>query len=301
MPTLDAVLTLALPVNAAQLVANLQTYLDTLPALNALRACNRFGKGPQCHITKLPVELVQSVANYYILPVREELARQCNSQFRCFEDKCSLRDHRTREDMLEMHYRYVDFCECEELYDPSDDHLSDCLGDFSPFVQEEGLHPDNRDNWDIRVHNLEKSRPLFRKHFGLDLWLSTVCLGEAQRTYGEAETTIACLSLPGRQERSEMWTHFEDEDTGYEYRPLPCNSGCSMAVMMDAYASPEDVQRFRRATKILELDVFVHETQQNKKPLSLAPTEPDSAPVVDDSEASYPRPMFLVRTRNNQW
>lgn len=199
MHKIDAALTLALPVNAAQLSAHLTAYTDTLPALSALRACNRFGKGPQCHINKLPVELIQSIAHYYILPAREENARKCKSQLRCHEDTCSLRNHHSWEDMLEMHARYSDFCECEEPYDPSDDHLSECLGDLSPFVQDMHLYPENRDDWEMRVHHLERSRPLFRKHFGLDLWLSTVCLGDAKISYCEAETTIARLSLPGRQ------------------------------------------------------------------------------------------------------
>lgn len=305
MHKLDATLTLALPVNAAQLAAHLQAYLNTLPTLNALRACNRFGTGPQCHINKLPVELIQSISNHCVLPVREEIAREYMSQLRCYEDTCTLRDHRSREDMLEMHGRCIDFdeCECDNPYEPSDDNLSECLGNCSPLVQdwEFSIHPENRDQWALRVGSLERNRPLFRKHFGLDLWLSTVCLGEARRSYGEAETTISCLSLPGRQERSETWTQFECEDSGPEYGPLPCNSGCSMIVAMDAHISPEDMQRFRRAMKILELEVYIHETQQNKKPLSLASTEADSAPVVDDTEASYPRPMFLVRTQTYNW
>ncbi|GAB7327904.1 hypothetical protein MBLNU13_g11686t1 [Cladosporium sp. NU13] len=303
MQKLDATLTLALPVNAAQLAAHFQAYLNTLPALNALRACNRFGKGQQCHINKLPVELIQSIAHYYVLPEREENAEQWQSQLRCYEDTCSLFEHNSREELLELHADLVErtpeVCECDYPYDPDDEELSECLGDHDDGFDQ---HQDNRYHWENQVATLDHKRELFRKHFGLDLWLSTVCLGSSERFYGEAETTLAYLTLPGREERSEKWDHFEMEgESPYGYGRPTCKSGCGMAVTMEPHTSPQDVQRFKRAMKDLELDFFVHETQQQKKPLSLASRTADPAPVVDDTAASYPRPMFLVRTQASDW
>ena len=305
MHKLDATLTLALPVNAAQLAAHLQAYTDTLPALNALRACNRFGKGPQCHINKLPIELVQSIARYCVLPVREKHAALCTSQLHCYEDSCSLFADDLKEYLLEVHDDKVDnspgACQCVDPENPRDEELSVCLGEPNYHHDE---HDTNRYRWEERAESLAKERPLFRKHFGLDMWLSTVCLGSSERFYSEAETTIACLTLPGREQRSEWWEHFEPEDASYGsygYGRPDCNSGCSMAVMMEPRTGPEEVQRFKRAMKVLELEVFLHETQQNKKPLSLALNTADSAPVVDDTAASYPRPMFLVRTLASDW
>lgn len=297
MHKLDATLTLALPVNAAQLAAHLQAYTETLPALNALRACNRFGKGQQCHINKLPVELIQSIASYYILPVREKHRESSMSQLRCYEDSCLLLADHVREYLLEVHEDMVDnnpgACQCVDPDNPHDAQLSMCLGEPNYHHAE---YDTNRYRWEKRAESLAKKHPLFRKHFGLDLWLSTVCLGSSERFNSEAETTIACLTLPGREERSEQWEHFEMEDASYEYGRPDCKSGCSMAVVMEPRTGPEEVQRFKRAMKVLELEVFLHETQQNKKPLSLALNTTDSAPVVDDTAASYPRPMFLVRT-----
>jgi hypothetical protein len=303
MHKLDATLTLALPVDAAQLAAHLQAYIDTLPALNALRACNRFGKGPQCHLNKLPVELIQSIAQYYVLPVYEDNAEKWQSQLRCYEDTCSIFDHNSREELLELHADIHDrtpgACDCDDPYDPDDEELSECLeGHDDGFDQ----HQDNRYYWEDKVTKLNHQRTFFRKHFGLDLWLSTVCLGSSERFYGEAETTLAYLTLPGREERSEKWDHFEmEEDVPYGYGRPTCNSGCGMAVMMEPRTSPEDIQRFKRAMKDLKLDFFVHESQQQKKPLSLASSATDPAPVVDDTAASYPRPMFLVRTQASDW
>lgn len=302
MHKLDATLTLALPVNAAQLAAHLQAYTDTLPALNALRACNRFGKGPQCHINKLPIELVQSIARYYILPVREKHAALCTSQLHCYEESCLLFDDDVKENLLEAHDDMVRNspvpCQCVDPYNPRDEELSACLGEHGYHHDE---HDTNRYRWAQRAESLANKRALFRKHFGLDVWLSTVCLGSSERLYNEAETTIVCLTLPDREQRSEQWEHFESEDASYEYGRPDCKSGCSMAVMMEPRAGPEEVQRFKRAMKVLELEVFLHESQRNKKPLSLALNTADSAPVVDDTAASYPRPMFLVRTLASDW
>lgn len=301
MQKLDATLTLALPVNAAQLAAHLKAYLDILPALNALRACNRFGKGPQCHINKLPVELIQNIASYHILPVREANNKKWQSQLRCYEDTCSLFDHNSREDLLEIHADMVDrtpeVCECDDPYDLDDEDLSECLGDHDDGFDE---HQDNRYHWEIQVANLNHNRNLLQKHFGLDLWLSTVCLGSSERFYGEAETTIAYLTLPGREERSEKWDHFEMEDElPYGYGRPTCNSDCGMAVTMEPHTNPEEVQRFKRAMKVLELEFFLHDTQQQKNPLSLTSTA--TTPGADDTAASYPRPMFLVRTQVSDW
>ena len=97
MATLDVTFTLALPVCAAQLGAHLEAYLDMLPSVNALRACYRFGKGPECHIRKVPVELVQTIAHYCILPICEEKLNRWKSCLNCFEDNCELTSHYSKE------------------------------------------------------------------------------------------------------------------------------------------------------------------------------------------------------------
>ena len=302
MQKLDATLTLALPVNAAQLGAHFQAYLDTLPALNALRACNRFGKEPQCHINKLPAELMQSIAHYYIVPAREENVEKWMSPLRCYENKCAIFGHRSKDALLEIHADMVseepECCECAQPSDPSEKDLSNCMADYVSDMDYDS-HTDNRYNWERLVASLAKNRSLLQKHFGLDIWLSTVCLGQSDRFYSEAETTIACLSLPEREECSNEWAHFEMDD--YPYDRTTCDSGCSMAVTMEPRTSPEEIQRFKRTMTVLGLDVFVHETQQNRRPLSLARTTTGQTPVVDDTAASYPRPMFLVRTHASGW
>lgn len=106
MPSLDATLTWALPVHVAQLGAHVEAYLETLPALNALRACNRFIKGPQCSINKLPVKLVQSIAHYYILPIRAAKLKQWKERLECYEGDCELIGHWDRADLVENYWEH---------------------------------------------------------------------------------------------------------------------------------------------------------------------------------------------------
>lgn len=202
MQNLDATLTLALPVHAAQLGVHLQVYLDTLPALNTIRACNRFGKGPRCHINKLPVELVQSIVHYHIMSIRKESLETWMSELRCYEGTCNLSDHHSREELFEVHEELVSerSCRCADRENPSDDNLVDCTGACEGTYE---IHESNRSDWKGQVESMTKHRALLQKHFGLDMWLSTACLGPSEEFYCEKETTIAYLSLPGREERSE--------------------------------------------------------------------------------------------------
>ncbi|KAM0701675.1 hypothetical protein Q7P35_010584 [Cladosporium inversicolor] len=72
MSELTTTLTWALPVRVEQLGAHLEAYIATLPTITTLRLCNRFGASDDCHINRLPVELVKLIEEYIVEPEREK-------------------------------------------------------------------------------------------------------------------------------------------------------------------------------------------------------------------------------------
>lgn len=295
MATLDVTFTLALPVCAAQLGAHLEAYLDTLPALNALRACNRLGKGPACYISKIPAELVQAIAQCYVSPVREEILSRWKTCLNCFEDDCELAHHYSKEKVLADYHEVLDMdlFELPAGDDPDDDDLEEFMERMDESMPDG--HYGRRQEWQAKVYKvLMSNRALFRKHFGLDIWLSNVCMGSSSKE-GSVNATITYLVLPDRVVHSKTWTRHMSED-GYDEPTY--ESGYGMAVSMDQHPTPEDIQNFKRAMKVLDLKPFVHETQSQNKALSLVSTkEKDQAPALADTEASFPRPMFLIRNK----
>lgn len=61
MPSIDATVAWAVPVEVEVLGAHLEAYVNLQPTINTLRMCHRFGKGEQAAITRLPVELLSEV------------------------------------------------------------------------------------------------------------------------------------------------------------------------------------------------------------------------------------------------
>lgn len=298
MATLDVTFTLALPVCAAQLGAHLEAYLDTLPTMNALLACHRFGKGPACHIKNLPAELVQAIAHHYILPIREEKFNRWKPCLNCFEDSCESADHHgcSREELVAGYneVREMDLFELEGSGSEPDD---DDLEDFRARIDENmpDGHFSRRHEWPTKVHKiLNSNRALFLKHFGVDIWLSNVCMGTSSKD-DPVNTTVTYLILPDRVVHSKVWERHMSED-GYDEPNY--ESGYGMTVSMDQRATPKDVQKFKRAMNVLELEPFIHKTQSQKKALSLASTkQKGKTPALVGKAAYFPRPMLLIRNK----
>lgn len=300
MPSTEITFTLALPVSVTQLTAHMEAYRDTLPALNALRACNRFGKGPQCHVNKLPVELVQRIAHYCILPEREEKLEDWAARFRCYQENCRILDHFSREWLLENYYEWrgSNGCECgleccENCDEPDDDQLEEMVIATDGFPTEE--HDDRQEQWELDMKKfLRETGPLFQKHFGLDIWLSRVCLKTSWRE-DSTSTTVAYLIMRNRVEHTKT---FDRHVTEEGYVESTYESGYGMTVAMGQQATPQDFQNFKRVMRILDLDVFIHSTQSPMKTLSLAlSTDERQTPAGADATASFPRPMLLVRNK----
>lgn len=121
------------------------------------------------------------------------------------------------------------------------------------------IHWTRRENWEARLKEFHaKVRPLFQKHFGLDIWHSRVCLGTAEEA---AYTTITYLVLPDRAVHGRGWHRHMTEDGFVE---SSYESGYGMAVSTNQHASANDIQKFKRAMTALDLNVFVHDIQNQE-------------------------------------
>lgn len=106
----------AVPVRPDRLGADLEAYVNTLPAIHTLRLCNRFGIGAA--INKLPTELVNQIQDHIIKSAREEALREWSEQFQCWEVQCrGVNGNFTREELSELHRGTVgcdDAIACED-------------------------------------------------------------------------------------------------------------------------------------------------------------------------------------------
>lgn len=134
-------------------------------------------------------------------------------------------------------------------------------------------------------------RPILHKHFGVDTWLSQNRIGTSARYETSANTTIAYLTLSNVAERSKQWERGVTEDDDGSMR-----TAYGFAVAMDQHAIAREIQNLNRAMRILNLDVYVHESQQEvqQSSLSLAPVK-EQVPKATETAISFPRPLFLVR------
>jgi hypothetical protein len=249
------------------------------------------------------VELVQRVAHYCILPEREKKLKDWNKRLLCYEDECEMLDHFSTEWLLDTYYDWrgenfdstVSYCGCGEcrLEPPTDEQLEEMLIAIEAFPTEE--HEDRKAAWEADMESaLSKDRPLIQKHFNLDIWLSRVCLGSSWRE-GSADTTVAYLILRDRAAHRMDW---ERHCTTDGYTEGSYESGYGITVAMDQHATSRDVQKFKRMMRVLDLDVSIHDTQSQERPLSLAPTTGGKQePAMVDTTASFPRPMLLVRNK----
>ncbi|TKA64972.1 hypothetical protein B0A55_08592 [Friedmanniomyces simplex] len=90
---------MAVPVRPDELGDRMDRFTQTLPQLHALRLCHRFGEGPDVHITKLPVEVVEAIEELVTEAWSSFDARNWqmlggwSEQFACFEHRCAPMDH----------------------------------------------------------------------------------------------------------------------------------------------------------------------------------------------------------------
>lgn len=157
MSVVEAGLVWGAPVRPDLLGLHLEAYEKTLPTFNALRLCQRFGKGPDAHITRLPNELLKAIED---LIFEEYLSRwpedkgAWETNFLHFERRCEPLDHLV-DDYLDWFENVQDdlprplcdscvedgaFCneECEKgCKDMVDRCVNECLIDEYEYVNNE--------------------------------------------------------------------------------------------------------------------------------------------------------------------
>ena len=125
-------------------------------------------------------------------------------------------------------------------------------------LNETSNHYDNRMAWELCLKTwLSKKNQSLQKHFGVDAWVSQTCIGTSSRYMSSADTIVTYLTPLNRAERFKQWDRDFSED-GFE----STHTGHGFAWAIDQHATSQDVQNLNRAMRILDLDVYVHETQQ---------------------------------------
>ena len=56
--------------------------------IHALRLCNRFGKGKDAHVHKLPTEVISIIEDIIVSSTCEEISEIWDDSIACFEDRC---------------------------------------------------------------------------------------------------------------------------------------------------------------------------------------------------------------------
>jgi hypothetical protein len=302
-------------VRVDQLRAHLEVYVDTIPAITALRLCNRFGTGDDCHINKLPIELVGLIEEHIVEPERESGLEYWNRTLKCCEGNCEPLDHYDEEELSRLYHStfgcrndgcetgrpqigILDECyhrECKGDKCPAwkyDRHLNRKMRkqleelpditykDFSSLC--EIWRMDCGPDLDADGDFFKKNRELLKTHFGISVWTGRL------RPMGMNDTdhtTTAYLTLPKSTMRHEKWEceYFNDENIGYG---MPVNIG--------APPTEHSLLRFPRALKILGLQAWTHPSLEGRSILS-PPSVDTLESKTTDKAAMQPQLTFLVR------
>ena len=83
-------LTWAVPVNIVKLGTSLEAYANSLPQVTTMRLCHKFR---DCHLSRLPQELLEKVIEDIQLLERANTRLRWRQEFRCFQGLCRHEDH----------------------------------------------------------------------------------------------------------------------------------------------------------------------------------------------------------------
>ena len=311
-----------MPVRIDKLGAHLEAYIQTLPTIIALRLCGRFGTGPQCHINKLPVELLSAIEKFVVEAARMKALKSWASEYKCFEVRCDLiDDHFTRKEQHDMYHEAMNEdccrgsrCRFQDNIDAETTamhrkvlvkHVEAVSASWALSSFWLDPHDTKIRAW-VKIVDTARSDCIFnehrefvRNHFGIDIWISNFPLpslsnppaGEEWKRGESQNTTMAYMTLPenasSRVDRRRSW---------YDHGKL--QSGYAMPVKVGAVPTEASLRRFPRAMNILGLDVFIHPTQ--KGTVISAPPGVQSSGVtgaVDESVADWPQLTLLTKYR----
>ncbi|QIW99049.1 hypothetical protein AMS68_004567 [Peltaster fructicola] len=104
---LDVTVAWAVRVGTAELGACLQAYKRALPAIIALRTCNRFGQGDEAYVTRLPIEVVHTVERHLIADGKKHYVDKWRQREECAQymtcpDLHLMVEHLTREELIRI-------------------------------------------------------------------------------------------------------------------------------------------------------------------------------------------------------
>ncbi|KAF2171755.1 hypothetical protein M409DRAFT_17990 [Zasmidium cellare ATCC 36951] len=295
MPSLDARLAWAVPVDIEVVGPNVEAFIKLQPIINALRLCHRFGNSG-APITRLPVELLNNIEEVLLKAEREKQREQWQEDYQCFRQACSTLDHYTEEDIDEIR-GVMGICECDECgesgrHDP-DESFVDLLEESDTTFE---VHHERRNSWLDRMEQISDRGPLLTKFFGLTVWTSTVRLNRASKSdpFYAADMTMAYLSLPNAP-TVQTTMAFSDYETDMFDMPRSLQTGCGMDVT-EHVSRPKDVETlFNRAMRILDLKPYVSGGQEGRA-AGLDEVQDGAAYKDGQCKRDWPRLTMLTNT-----
>ncbi|KAI7176989.1 hypothetical protein KC316_g17833 [Hortaea werneckii] len=278
MPSIDATIAWAVPVQVEVLGAHLEAYVNLQPTINTLRMCHRFGKGDDVAITRLPVELLSEVEDILMAEERRKTRGEWEADFRCFQLHCDIRDHFDPDELQTQRRELNDEARLDCVGESNSDTKRDqwVKKALREFMNENycEIHWERQERWCERVgaptvvtgNFFSKQADLFVQHFGLSIWISHVCVDGPGEHYSSdglepgAETTVAYLKLPSQQQRFSRRWQFIDEDVDGDQRE-DSETACCIRLKEAKALTESEIRRFKRAMDILSLQLSVHESQ----------------------------------------
>lgn len=309
-----------------ELGAHLEAYARTLPTITTLRLCNRFGTGDDCHISRLPVELVKLIEDHIIEPERKDALEIWSQTLKCGEGRCEPFKHYGDEDLYRFYHSTYgclnDGCKTDhpQINNLDECYHYECVGDKCPawrydrdsnskirkslkelpdaqlLQSHEYLGVDDRcDVWRIEFADLldedgtffTKKRELLKTHFGLSVWTAKLRPPSMSEDH---HTITVYLTLPNDVSRHEKWQSedYRAEDIGY-----------GMPMTIGAQPTEHSLSRFPRALNILGLQAWSHPSLEGR--LILSPPSIDTLESkANDKAAIEPQVTFLVRNKSDR-
>lgn len=301
-----------------QLGAYLEAYVKTIPVITALRMCNRFGTGDDCHINRLPVELVKLIEEHIVESEWEKMLPTWSQTLKCCEGNCEPLDHYWEDELYRLYHSTYgcanDGCETihPQVHDIDECYHQECGGDKCPawkYDSDSDLkirkrldelsdvpHIDLHDRCEMWLHDyaatLEEDGPFFKEiqelfttHFGLCVWTGRLRF----MPMGDMRHKIAAyLTLPNDTSRHDKWRSEYYQADNIDFG-VPVNVGVS--------PTEQSLSRFSRALKILGIQAWTHPGLVGQPILSPPSIDSLAPKVYDNKDVAQPQFTFLVRNK----
>ncbi|EMC98389.1 hypothetical protein BAUCODRAFT_146923 [Baudoinia panamericana UAMH 10762] len=284
MPSLELRYTYVQRVQPDLLGAHLEAYIELLPVTQALRLCNRFGKGDKAFITRIPVEIVTRIADILAQEERDDLSGSWTCPKWCFMGICDPIDHYTPEEVQRLRGFFSDTEDGPKASIPESAPDADDLAvlneqmvesmswdDVLPGVRSwRTLHDEDCRQWTNLVGEpgscyrgfFDENADIVRNHFGLDVWVAHQVHDEKWYDEDFVQSTLTYLTLPTKGPAYYEWSH---RIAGSECSVrLPTENSIEVN-MPPPSTSEKSLARFSRAVKILGLEHAVLEPKSGAK------------------------------------